>query len=245
MKKALLFFAGIFVCMLSFSQEIVNLVFVSDNGITDNIKDAHSYIVVKKYPSCFQRLDYGINKPLQRLKTYSDSSLSVLEGDYYEYDTNGRMIKSGYYENNLKARTWYYYNDTFKVILKEQYEAGVLINTINPDTIKDKTKDETAVKKVEVEAQYGKGKNDWGKYLSKNLNGDVADNSVAGGEVVVQFVVNISGTCTDVHLAKSVEFVLDEEAIRVIEKSPLWQPAFQDGRKVNAYRRQPINFSKQ
>ena len=44
---------------------------------------------------------------------------------------------------------------------------------------------------------------------------------------------------------KSVEFVLDEEAIRVIEKSPLWQPAIQHGKQVNAYRIQPIGFVKE
>jgi protein TonB len=62
---------------------------------------------------------------------------------------------------------------------------------------------------------------------------------------VVRFVVNKNGECVNAHLDKSVEFVLDEEAIRVIEKSPLWHPANQDGRLVNAYRRQPITFVKQ
>jgi protein TonB len=41
-----------------------------------------------------------------------------------------------------------------------------------------------------------------------------------------------------------VEFVLDDEAMRVIEQSPLWQPAFQDGKNVNAYRVQPFTFIK-
>lgn len=69
--------------------------------------------------------------------------------------------------------------------------------------------------------------------------------SVKGGNVIVMFVVNTSGKCVGVHLEKSVEFVLDEEAIRVIEHSPLWQPAIQNARKVNAYRRQPVTFRKQ
>ncbi|MFM2327176.1 MAG: hypothetical protein RIR31_1378, partial [Bacteroidota bacterium] len=40
------------------AQKIVNLVLVDDNGVTENIKEAHSFIVVKKYPDNFQRLDY-------------------------------------------------------------------------------------------------------------------------------------------------------------------------------------------
>jgi hypothetical protein len=46
-------------------------------------------------------------------------------------------------------------------------------------------------------------------------------------------------------LRKSVEFVLDEEGMRIIEKAPLWEPAMKDGVKLNAYRIQPITFVKQ
>jgi protein TonB len=59
------------------------------------------------------------------------------------------------------------------------------------------------------------------------------------------FIVNRDGKCIEVHLKKSVEFVLDQEAIRVVEQSPLWQPAVQDGKNVNAYRVQPLTFVKQ
>ena len=33
-----------------------------------------------------------------------------------------------------------------------------------------------------------------------------------------------------------------EEAIRFIKSTPRWQPAIQNGKKVNAYLRQPITF---
>jgi protein TonB len=33
-----------------------------------------------------------------------------------------------------------------------------------------------------------------------------------------------------------------EEAMRVIKKTKNWIPAIQNGRNVNAYRRQPITF---
>ncbi len=37
-------------------------------------------------------------------------------------------------------------------------------------------------------------------------------------------------------------FGMEEEAIRVITKSPKWNNAIQMNRPVNAYRRQPITF---
>jgi protein TonB len=33
-----------------------------------------------------------------------------------------------------------------------------------------------------------------------------------------------------------------QEAVRVIKKTKNWTPAIQNGRNVNAYRRQPITF---
>jgi hypothetical protein len=36
---------------------------------------------------------------------------------------------------------------------------------------------------------------------------------------------------------------MEEEVVRAIKKSPLWIPAEQDGKKVHAYRKQPVTFS--
>lgn len=227
----------------AFAQQIVNLVLVGEKGITEDIKEARSFIVIKQYPNGFQRLDYNLGAPLERLRTYSDSTLTVLKGPFYEYSSAGTITKSGYYINNMKERDWYYYNDTGKVILEEKYEKGELAKTIRPDTMKHKPLDDK-FHDGEREAVFKKGDREWIKYLSKNINAEVGMRSVRGGRVVVMFVVNTSGKCVDVHLAKSVEFVLDEEAIRVIENSPPWEPAFQNGKRVNAYRRQPISFGK-
>ena len=66
-----------------------------------------------------------------------------------------------------------------------------------------------------------------------------------GGRVMVRFMVNTKGTTDHIYLEKSVEFVLNEASIKVIYDSPLWTPAFQNGKQVNAYRRQPLTFLKE
>jgi ATP-dependent DNA helicase DinG len=38
------------------------------------------------------------------------------------------------------------------------------------------------------------------------------------------------------------QFGMEEEAIKIIKRGPKWTPALQNGRNVNAYRRQPITF---
>lgn len=245
MKKIITFFLLYIITAPAFAQQIVNLVLVGEKGITEDIKEARSFIVIKQYPNGFQRLDYNLGAPLERLRTYLDSSLTVLNGPFYEYTFNGALTLSGQYINNLKEKEWYYYNDTGKVILKMQYVNGVLVKTINPDTLKKEDPKDAKLKDGEVEAHYRKGEQDWKDYLVRNLDFTVIEKSVKGGNVRVGFTVNTSGKCVDVYLRRSVEFVLDEEAIRLIENSPLWHPAIQDGKKVNAFRIQPISFLKE
>ncbi len=120
----------------------------------------------------------------------------------------------------------------------------MLIETINPDTLKKDNSNNDSLTKDEKETSYGRDKNDWKKYLEKNLDGSVADYSINGGQVTIRYIIDTTGKCSNVVLTKSVEFVLDEEAKRIIYISPLWNPAYQKGRKVKAYRNQPITFAK-
>lgn len=214
---ALIFIGLSHICI---SQEIVNVVMVGKNGITENIKDADAFIVVKKIDNHFQRLDYKMNAPLIKERNYTDSTLTILQGKYYEYDINGQLSLMGEYENNLKENTWNIYNDTGKVILKKKYLNDVLVETSDPDTIKKEEEKIDSLNKSEKEASFGRRENDWLKYLLKSLKANVALNSANGGQVRVMYVVDTLGKCTEVMLKKSVEFVLDEEAKRIIYFSP-------------------------
>ncbi|MEP7110864.1 MAG: hypothetical protein ABI760_22910 [Ferruginibacter sp.] len=50
------------------------------------------------------------------------------------------------------------------------------------------------------------------------------------------------GNAIDIYLKKSVEYVLDEEALPLIRNSPKWIAAFQNGRALKAYCIQPGTF---
>jgi protein TonB len=96
--------------------------------------------------------------------------------------------------------------------------------------------------KVEVEAKFN---GDWKRYLERNLNGSVgADAGAPAGTytVIVQFVVDKDGNISDVKALTNHGFGMEEEAVKVIKKGPAWEPAIQNGRKVKAYRKQPITF---
>jgi protein TonB len=66
-------------------------------------------------------------------------------------------------------------------------------------------------------------------------------NRVAG-KVFVQFVVNKEGELAEFQIAKGVGFGCDEEAIRVLKKSPNWVAGKQRGIPVNVRMILPIYF---
>lgn len=226
-----------------FAQEITNVIYVdANNNITENIKEMQFFIIIKKLKNgSYERLNYGNHTALQSVQTYSDSSLTVLEGKNLKYDTEGKLTVLGNYNNNQKNKTWYYYNDTFKVIKKEIYQGGLLTETIDPDTVKTQEKIKYSDEK---QAEFKGGSKSFIKYLTSKMNANVALNSVKGGKVLVAFTINKDGDALDFYMRKSVEFVLDEEALRVLYKMPKWIPSFQNGEHINAYRVQPITFVK-
>jgi len=99
--------------------------------------------------------------------------------------------------------------------------------------------------KVEVEAAFPGGEGAWRNYLQKTLNGSVpVDNGANEGTytVTVKFIVSKDGSLSDVTCENDPGFGMCAEAVRVIKKTKNWTPAIQNGRNVNAYRRQPITF---
>ena len=99
--------------------------------------------------------------------------------------------------------------------------------------------------KVEVEAEFPGGNGAWRNYLTKNLNANTpVENSAPEGTytVIVRFIVSKDGSISDVVSETKFGYGMEEEAVKIIRKGPRWTPALQNGRNVNAYRRQPITF---
>jgi len=93
-----------------------------------------------------------------------------------------------------------------------------------------------------VQANYPGDSEGWKAYLSKNLKyPDEAVNNEIQGEVIVQFVVNIDGSLTDVH-AISGPSRLRTESVRVVKESGHWIPAKDKGMTVASIKKQPIDY---
>lgn len=109
-----------------------------------------------------------------------------------------------------------------------------------------KTDDENKVfNKVEVEASFPGGDGAWRRYLQNNLDANIPiENNAPEGtyQVIVRFIVSKDGSISDVQAESKFGFGMEAEALKIIKKGPKWTPALQNGRNVNAYRRQPITF---
>ena len=83
-----------------------------------------------------------------------------------------------------------------------------------------------------------------GEYMKKNLHYPAeALKKGIEGKVLVQFTVGTDGSISDVQIRRGIGGGCDEEAKRIVENMPPWQPAVVDGKPVKAMYTQPITFA--
>lgn len=71
---------------------------------------------------------------------------------------------------------------------------------------------------------------------------DIASANGISGKVFIGFVVEKDGSVSNIQILRSVDRLLDEEAVRVVESSPLWKPGLQRGVPVRVRFSITVNF---
>ena len=105
--------------------------------------------------------------------------------------------------------------------------------------------DSKIFERVESEAEFPGGRAAWINYLEENLNANVPVKKkapVGVYQVIVRFIVAKDGKIREIKAETAHGYGMEKEVIRIINRGPKWIPAMQNGRPVNAYRRQPITF---
>ena len=227
------------------SQKIANIVWADDNGvITTDLEKAAYLIVVESFgDTAFQRLDYNFDGPRQRKRTYKDANLTILNGEYADYNEKGYLSSRGNYVNNKKEGDWYVFDDTASAIFEYKYHNDSLLNIVNLDSV-SKEKKKQNIDTTEVEAQYKGGQKKLSKFISDHFEIPQRTKDLqAGGTVKVIYMIDVDGKIKDPHIIKSVEFSFDEEVIKVVSAASDWIPASKNGKPVKAYRLQPFTLS--
>ena len=106
-----------------------------------------------------------------------------------------------------------------------------------------KSIDTTIYEKVEIEASFPGGNEAWAKHLTEAISAEVNKFKNSDyGTVYIKFIVNTKGQVSEVEATNMKRSRLAKVAVQAIENGPRWNPAVQDGRKVNAYRIQPVTL---
>lgn len=105
---------------------------------------------------------------------------------------------------------------------------------------------ETVFDAAEVMPEFPGGDLGLRKFIAINVKypKEARENGIEG-KVYVQFVVNKTGKVVESKIVRSVDPILDAEAIRVINLLPDWKPAENKGEKVSVHFTVPISFKLQ
>jgi len=97
---------------------------------------------------------------------------------------------------------------------------------------------------VEVYPEFEGGMKGWEKFLRRNLRyPEMAQETGIQGKVFVSFVIEKDGSVTDVKVVRGIGGGCDEEAMRVIKKSPKWKPGRQNSQSVRVRYNMPLSFN--
>lgn len=253
MKKITLL-AVLLCCLVSVlaqkKKKLEEAFYVLDENMKGSTVEKAKYLIhsVKKNDTCWQFDTYNMYGPMIRSEIFKDANATVLHGETVYFNKKGTRDSIGHFLNGHRHGSFYYLNDTGRTYIQKDFEQDVLVATIDrikkdsADQAEWKRKNDTA-KQVEQESDFPGGQGGWIRYLTKNLvYPERAQKLGKQGTVAILFIVDTVGHIFDQQIVQSVEFSLDQETIRIITASPAWIPAFQYGKKVKSYKKQPLTF---
>jgi TonB family protein len=165
---------------------------------------------------------------MSKIKMEDIKSMSVLKNEdavnkYGEKGKNGAIEVTTFKEGEKRPVT------------KIDSKNGVMYDVVD--------KEEEPFVVVEELPQFPGGKNAMASWIGSNLKypGEAVKNKITG-KVVVSFLITAKGKVNNAVVIKSVNQVLDAEAIRVISSMPDWKPGMQGGKSVPVQMQVPVEF---
>jgi len=127
--------------------------------------------------------------------------------------------------------------------IKPNKEAKI-VNTENIKKMSVISDNDTVFYIVDKMPEFPGGEVGLRKYIAENTNyPKEAIKTGTEGRVYVRFAVAKTGSVEHISVVRSIDKLLDEEAVRVVKTLPEWKPAEQNGKKVNVWYTIPINFA--
>ena len=137
-------------------------------------------------------------------------------------------------ENNAEAKDTANVDNSKAETTDVKFDSKVAARNSETDTVMDK---------CEVMPKFPGGESGMMKFLTENVKypKEALDKGITG-RVLVEFVVERDGSINDVKIMKSVDPILDNEAIRIVKAMPKWEPGTMDGKAVRVKHTLPVMF---
>ena len=102
-------------------------------------------------------------------------------------------------------------------------------------------REDSVYRHVDKKAQFPGGPDSLKSFMEKNLILPPSQDCFEGS-VIVRFIVEKDGSISDVKVIRSIEPLVDDEAVRVVRSMPKWIPAEKDGKAVRSRLMLPVKF---
>jgi hypothetical protein len=178
-------------------------------------------------------------KLLTERKLYNEQVLKEKQQLVLQQHKNAKLneklveLKAQAVENNKQQIL---YEQKLKEIDASKLKQEVLLQNTMPDKI---------FVKAETSPKFIGGEEAWKMYLMKNVKANIpVEEGWKAGiyKVIVRFIVHADGKISDVQTENYKGSKTALHCISIIKNAAGWAPALQNGKKVNAYHRQPITF---
>ena len=134
-------------------------------------------------------------------------------------------------------------DDIIDVFIDTEITDDLKIEAFLPEPIDDEEAQNEFIV-LEKNAVFPGGRKAWGKFLNKHLRYPrMAKKMGIEGRVILQFDVSAKGEISNMEVIRRIGGGCDEEALRVLSKSPKWMPGEQRGRPVKSKHQMSIIFT--
>jgi protein TonB len=220
----------------SFSQDTT---FIDKNYYeTTDISNAAYYVLKDKSatnPDAGYERRYFPSGQIKLEQYYSSFKERILEGKRRMWREDGSLwTESEYVEGKLHG-DWVSYWENGQLKRKDTYCKGKL----KEKNVWDISGNEVTWYPMEVRPEFPGGRVGLVNYLKRNTR---KPEGVAGGRVVLKFVVDVDGKITNVRIKESSLPALNLTAYNVVANMPRWEPGKQDGNPVRVNLTLPITF---
>jgi len=234
MKSILIFFGFFFLNYSAFSQGDVIFLHVQ-------LDDPEDYL---HYP----KDEDAETQPTQGYEDYLRSFVDLIKADTFFTDNSvSSIIKFTVLEDG--SLDYFSSDDNAQIdsLLIEKIKGlgnwQPLKNSTQRISLNVVTRDQLVFTRVEEPATFPGGIFKFYEYINAELQyPEAAKRAKVEGRVFIQFIVEKDGTFSDIKVVKGIGSGCDEEAVRLLSKSPTWIPAKQKGIIVRQKMIQYIEF---